>query len=122
MNSGISESFFSGSDSYEALDRGDDVASPLRLIDCREEDEFAFNRIDGAELIPLSRFAELAPAKLLDGGGDAKQTPLVIYCHHGMRSLQATHFLRQRGLEKVWSLASGIDAWSQQIDPAVPRY
>ena len=93
---------------------------PLRLIDCREDDEFAFNRIEGAELIPLSQFAELAPAKLI--GEAAEQTPVVIYCHHGMRSLQATHFLRQRGVEKVWSMAGGIDAWSAEIDPEVPRY
>ncbi len=92
----------------------------LRLIDCREDDEFAFNRIDGAELIPLSQFAELAPAKLI--GEVVEQTPVVIYCHHGMRSLQATHFLRQRGVEKVWSMAGGIDAWSQEIDAEVPRY
>ncbi len=95
-------------------------AQPLRLVDCREDDEFAFNRIEGAESIPLSKFAELAPAALI--GEQAEQTPVVIYCHHGMRSLQATHFLRQRGVEKVWSLAGGIDAWSLEIDPQVPRY
>lgn len=92
----------------------------LRLIDCREQDEFAFNRLEGAELIPLSRFAELAPAKLI--GDEAEQTPVVIYCHHGMRSLQATHFLRQRGVEECWSLSGGIDAWSLEIDAQVPRY
>jgi len=92
----------------------------FRLIDCREDDEFAFNRIEGAELIPLSQFAELAPAKLI--GKEAGQIPLVIYCHHGMRSLQATHFLRQHGVENVWSMSGGIEAWSLQIDPEVPRY
>ena len=92
----------------------------LRLVDCREEDEFALNRIDGAELIPLSQFAELAPAKLIDD--EVERPPVLIYCHHGMRSLQATHFLRQHGLEKVWSVAGGIDAWSLEIDPEVPRY
>lgn len=95
-------------------------SQPLRLIDCREDDEFAFNRIEGSELIPLSQFAELAPAKLIDAA--AEQLPVVIYCHYGMRSLQATHFLRHRGVKKIWSLAGGIDAWSTEIDPAVPRY
>jgi rhodanese-related sulfurtransferase len=97
-----------------------DSDEPLRLIDCREEDEFAFNRIEGAELIPLSQFAELAPEKLI--GDEVEPTPVVIYCHHGMRSLQATHFLRRHGIEKVWSMAGGIEAWSLEIDPEVPRY
>lgn len=95
-------------------------AALLRLVDCREDDEFAFNRIAGAELIPLSQFAELAASKLI--GEKAEQTPVVIYCHLGVRSLHATQFLRQRGVEKVWSLAGGIDAWSERIDPQVPRY
>ena len=95
---------------------------PLRLIDCREDDEFAFNRIEGAELIPLSRFAEEAAAKLPPTADVPDAAPVVIYCHHGMRSLQATHFLRRHGVEKCWSLAGGIEAWSQEIDPAVPRY
>jgi len=98
-----------------------DSAESMRLIDCREDDEFAFNRIEGAQLIPLSQFAELAPLKLI-GNDEADAAPVVIYCHHGMRSLQATHFLRQRGLKKVWSMAGGIDAWSQQVDTEVPRY
>ena len=95
---------------------------PLRLIDCREEDEFAFNRIDGAELIPLSRFAEEAPTRVPTCGEVPDAAPVVVYCHHGMRSLQATHFLRRHGVEKCWSLAGGIDAWSREIDPEVPRY
>ncbi len=88
-----------------------------RLIDCREEDEFALCRIAGAELIPLSRFAEEALRRL-----EGETRPLVIYCHHGMRSLRAAQFLRQKGFAKVWSLAGGIDRWSSQIDPSVPRY
>lgn len=95
-----------------------DPASPVfRLIDCREEDEFALCRIVTAELIPLSRFAEEAPRRL-----EGEPRPLIIYCHHGMRSLRATHFLRQKGFSRVWSLAGGIDRWSDEIDPAVPRY
>ncbi|MEM6917339.1 MAG: rhodanese-like domain-containing protein [Verrucomicrobiota bacterium] len=95
----------------------DDSAPEFRLIDCREEDEFAICRIDGAVLTPLSRFAELGPTAIPD-----TDMPAIVYCHHGMRSLQATHFLRQKGFDKVWSLAGGIDLWSTQIDPEVPRY
>lgn len=91
----------------------------FRLVDCREEDEFAICRIENAELIPLSRFAAEAPAKLI---GAEDQLPVIVYCHHGIRSMNATLFLRDSGLEKVWSLAGGIDRWSTQIDPEVPRY
>ncbi len=93
---------------------------PVRLIDCREEDEHAFCRIEGAELIPLSRFAELAHSRLLPEPEDAE--PVVVYCHHGMRSLSATQFLRQKGRRRVWSMRGGIDAWSSEIDPEVRRY
>ena len=92
-----------------------------RLVDCREEDEFAINRINGAELIPLSRFAEESREKLLGASDHESLPPVVIYCHHGMRSLQATHFLRQRGYENCWSLAGGIDAWSLEINAEEPR-
>ena len=100
----------------------DENSSSVRLIDCREDDEWAICRIDSpagqsTELIPLSRFAAEAPAKLAD-----ETTPIVVYCHHGMRSMNATLFLRERGVENVWSLAGGIDLWSAQVDPSVPRY
>ena len=90
----------------------------VRLIDCREDDEFGICKIEGAELLPLSSFAEKGgPALLKD-----ESKPVVIYCHHGMRSLNATMWLKQRGRKDVWSLAGGIDWWSQDIDPEVTRY
>lgn len=90
---------------------------PFLLIDCREEDEWRHCRIEGAVLMPLSRFGELARERFTDA-----EEPVVIYCHHGMRSAQAALFLRQYGMTRVWSMAGGIDAWSDEIDPAVPRY
>ena len=90
----------------------------LLLIDCREEDEFALCRIEGGELYPLSRFAELSPDIL----SPEDTRPMIIYCHHGMRSMQATLFLRGKGRNEVWSLSGGIDQWSTEIDPTVPRY
>ncbi len=87
------------------------------LVDCREQDEWHLCRIEGAELIPLSRFAEVARRRF-----DDPAHRVVIHCHHGMRSAQAAHFLRQCGLPQVWSMAGGIEQWSQEIDPAVPRY
>ncbi len=92
--------------------------APLRLIDCREPEEYAYCHIEGAELVPLSDFAEEARRR-----GLLEETlPVIVYCHHGMRSLRATHFLRQRGLNTAWSLSGGIEQWSCEIDPNMPRY
>ncbi|HWB01871.1 MAG TPA: rhodanese-like domain-containing protein [Verrucomicrobiales bacterium] len=87
------------------------------FIDCREEEEWNLCRIGGAVLMPLSRFAEIARQRFID-----PEERVVIYCHHGMRSAQAAMFLRQLGMNRVWSLAGGIDAWSAEIDPNVRRY
>jgi monothiol glutaredoxin len=72
--------------------------------------------------------AKLADSVMLEGEGrkqlesTAKDAPVVFYCHHGVRSLAAAdHYLKQ-GFKKVYSLAGGIDAWSTDIDPTVPRY
>jgi len=88
-----------------------------RLIDCREPEEWDFCRIEGAEHIPLGLFPQKAAAL-------ATSSPrgLVVYCHHGMRSLHATAFLRAHGLPDVFSMAGGIDAWSRTIAPEIPRY
>lgn len=91
--------------------------TPPRLVDCREDDEWHICRIEGAQLIPLSNFAEFAPARLTD-----KEQHLVVYCHHGVRSMRATHWLRHQGYRQTQSLRGGIDLWSEMIDPAVPRY
>ena len=84
----------------------------ISLVDCREDDEWRFNRIDGARLVPLTRFAEAA----------IPEGPVIIYCHHGMRSLRATSYWRSRGNDQVWSMNGGIDRWSAEIDPEVPLY
>ncbi len=89
---------------------------PVRLIDVREEDEWAICRIEGAELVPLSRFAEAAPAAL------ASDEPVVLYCHHGVRSERAGKFLESLGYGDVAHLGGGIDRWSVEIDGAVRRY
>jgi rhodanese-related sulfurtransferase len=93
------------------------AAGEVRLIDCREEDEHALCHIAGATLVPLREI----PEKLAVVKGEGER-PVVIYCHHGMRSLNATQFLRARGLAETFSLRGGIDAWAQLVDPDVPRY
>ena len=84
----------------------------IALIDCREDDEWSFNRIDGARHVPLSGFG-IAPLP---------DVPAIIYCHHGMRSLRATSHWRSHGRGQVWSMSGGIDRWSTEIDPSVPVY
>ncbi len=93
------------------------VRATFDLIDCREADEFGICRIEGARLLPLSRFIEVALPALPD-----KTRPVIVYCHHGMRSARAATWLRHQGHASTFSLAGGIDLWSQSIDPAVPRY
>jgi rhodanese-related sulfurtransferase len=85
------------------------------LLDVRRHDEVAAAAIAGAVHIPLDELEERATE--LD---PKKET--VVFCHHGVRSLSATAFLRQQGFADVKSLAGGIDRWSVQIDPSVPRY
>jgi rhodanese-related sulfurtransferase len=96
----------------ERLDRGEKI----RLVDVREPHEFQQARIEGSELIPM-RTVPQALASLQAGEG-----PLVVLCHHGMRSLQVVSWLREQGLESCSSMAGGIDRWSREIDTGVPRY
>ncbi|MEO1495707.1 MAG: rhodanese-like domain-containing protein [Planctomycetota bacterium] len=94
-----------------------DAGEPLLLVDCREPEEHTIVNLPAARLIPLAEIpgnvAEIAAVG---------ETPVVIHCHHGMRSLQAANWLRQNGVEHAQSMAGGIDAWSETIDPALPRY
>ena len=94
-----------------------DSGENVRIIDCREQEEWRICRMEGAELVPLSAFAELAPGRFPSPG-----EKVVVYCHHGMRSQHAAHFLRQRGLAVAWSMAGGIDRWALEQEPGMPRY
>jgi rhodanese-related sulfurtransferase len=86
-----------------------------RLIDVREPEEFELARVEGAELLPLSRFQEWAGA--LDPAEE-----IVFMCHHGIRSAQVCAFLARQGFARLHNLAGGIDRWSAEVDPDVPRY
>lgn len=87
----------------------------LQLVDVRQPVEQAIASIDGALLVPL---AEL-PARV---GELDRERPVVVHCHHGPRSLRAAQWLRGQGFARVASLAGGIDVWSVEVDPGVPRY
>lgn len=89
----------------------------LLLIDCRLPAEHQLCRIDGATLVPVQE----APQRLSELAEHASRRTIV-YCHHGMRSLRMTGLLRQAGFADVKSMAGGIDLWSMDVDPAVPRY
>ena len=90
----------------------------LHLIDVREPNEFSIAKIQGAELIPMRQI----PGELQSLEAKAGEAPLIVFCHHGMRSLNVVNWLRQQGLEACQSIAGGIDAWSLTVDPNVPRY
>jgi rhodanese-related sulfurtransferase len=89
---------------------------PLRLIDVREPEEHAVCHIEGARLIPM----RTVPQQLQELDDDGAR--IVVFCHHGMRSLSVVDWLRRQGVENCQSMAGGIDLWSLTIDPAVSRY
>ena len=84
----------------------------------REPWEFQLCRLPGAELVPM----QSVPASLPHLEAIADDKLLIVYCHHGVRSLNVVAWLRRQGLENCVSLAGGIERWSAEIDPAVPRY
>lgn len=88
-----------------------------RLIDVREQDEFDICKLKNAELLPLSSFAETALKRLA-----GEKRPIILYCHHGMRSANATQWLMQKGFDNVINLTGGIDAWALTIEPTMARY
>jgi molybdopterin/thiamine biosynthesis adenylyltransferase/rhodanese-related sulfurtransferase/molybdopterin converting factor small subunit len=92
-----------------------DEGRPVTILDVRNPQEWDICRIEGAKLIPLpelqDRLGELDPA-----------STIVAQCHSGMRSARAVNFLRQMGFSRAINLAGGIEAWSVQVDPSVPRY
>ena len=101
--------------SVQELKRWIDEGRPVTVLDVRNPPEYEVCCLEGSKLIPLpelqDRLDELDPAEVI-----------VAHCHHGMRSARAVEILRQRGFSRAINLAGGIDEWSLQVDPAVPRY
>ena len=88
------------------------------LIDVREPNEFAITRIEGATLIPMRSI----PETLQELDAKADDHTLIVFCHHGVRSLNVVNWLRNQGVDSCQSMAGGIDAWSAVVDSSVPRY
>ena len=92
-----------------------DSPKPPRLLDVRSREEFDAVRLPGAELMTQPLLQDFFHT------GDKAQ-PIVVYCHKGLRSLDAAAYLIGHGFQKVKSLAGGIDAWSTEVDATVRRY
>ncbi len=86
-----------------------------RLLDVREPEELAIVKLEGA--VPVTQ--ELVQEMM---ASCPKDTPIVTYCHRGIRSLEAASYLIGHGFTNVRTLAGGIDAWAEQIDPSLARY
>jgi len=95
----------------ERLKRGE----KLSLIDVREPVEFEVVRLDGAQLLPMSRFNEWIG--LLDPTAE-----IVVICHHGIRSAQVCSYLSYQGFDKIYNMVGGLDLWAEDVDSDMPRY
>ncbi len=101
----------------ETRDRLADVDSHYVLLDCREPNEYETAAIPGSVLVPMSQWENFENVRSHFEGKH-----IVVHCHHGGRSLRVANWLRQNGFPNAQSMAGGIELWSQQIDPSIPRY
>jgi rhodanese-related sulfurtransferase len=90
-------------------------AGGIKLLDVRTPEEYAIAAIPGSVLVDQALVQEIMQSW-------PKDAPIVTSCHHGMRSLDAAAYLRGHGFVNTRSMSGGIDAWSMQIDPSIPRY
>jgi len=95
--------------------RSDPAREAPVLVDVRERWEFAYCRIEGSQLLPLSEIAQRHDELPTD-------RPLVMICHHGRRSQHAAMLLHGAGFARVHNLQGGIEAWAEDVDPTMPRY
>ena len=100
----------------ESVQRMSKGGERFTLLDVREPWEFDAARIEGAKLMPMGDVPSRAHQEL------DPEDHIVVYCHHGVRSMNVVAWLRQQGFEKAQSMAGGIDAWSRRVDAKVPVY
>jgi rhodanese-related sulfurtransferase len=106
----------SAADAAAAL-RRTPPSNAILLLDCRTAEEHATAKIAGSQLIPMQELPEQV-AEIAAW----KEQPIIVHCHHGMRSLRVAKWLREQGFSLAQSMQGGIDAWSTDVDPTVPRY
>lgn len=92
-------------------------STPCLLLDCRTPEEHDTARIEGSVLIPMQEIAGR-----LDELEAWREGTIIVHCHHGVRSLRVTQWLRERGFARATSVRGGIDGWSAEVDPSVPVY
>lgn len=85
------------------------------FLDVREDSELAICRIEGALHIPMGQIPDRFESL-------PREAPLVVFCHHGMRSMHVLQFLEAKGFENGVNLAGGIHAWATDVDPNVTKY
>ena len=93
-----------------------DTGDKFVLLDVREPWEVETAQIAGSKLIPMGDIPSRANQEL------DPDDPIVVVCHHGVRSMNVTVWLRQQGFERAQSMRGGIDAWSRRVDGKVPMY
>ena len=93
-----------------------DSGETFLLLDVREPWEFETARIEGAKLMPMGDVPSRAHQEL------DPEASIVVICHHGVRSMSVTAWLRQQGFEKAQSMRGGINEWSRSVDAKVPTY
>jgi rhodanese-related sulfurtransferase len=93
------------------------LAQPPRLLDVREPEEHQLVALPNSTLIPLGELSGRA-----DEIGNWKDDEIVVYCHHGIRSLIAISQLKRFGFGKLRNLDGGIDRWTKEVDTTLPRY
>jgi rhodanese-related sulfurtransferase len=101
----------SASEAAELLRSGN-----VRMVDVREPWELSTANIAGALAMPMGEVPARAHQEL-----DPEERVIVV-CHHGVRSMNVTVWLRNQGFEQAQSMRGGIDAWSAEVDAGVPRY
>lgn len=89
----------------------------VHLVDVREPEELAFCNLEGAQHIPMLQLFTGLQAPRAE-----PETEIVVFCHHGVRSLEAAKYLRLNGFANARSLAGGLEAWADDVDPSLPRY
>ena len=100
----------SATDLKAMMDRGE----TFELIDVRTPEERMTAAIEGSRLLDQGVHDDLLTRD--------RATPIVFQCHHGMRSQAAAEYFRRHGFTTLYNLVGGIEAWSRDVDPSVPRY